>query len=76
MATTIKPGDQLLCESLKQQLNAQMLAAAEPLINSTLVAIERAMRERLAAALIARIDQMVTFHSKERELVVTIRRQD
>ena len=45
-----------MLRDIGQQLNAQMLEAAEPIIKKALVEIEANMRKQLAASLISMLD--------------------
>ena len=68
------PDDDNMVKAMLAGLNAEMLKAAEPIIQQALKDAERQMRERMAALLIARIEQSVEFHYDRDRLVIEIRR--
>lgn len=74
MSTRVSMDDANLLTALKAQLNQQMLDAAEPIVQEALKKIEVAMRQRLAAQLIAFIDTQFSMQRQGRDLVITIRR--
>lgn len=67
--TTITYGDALVRHT-KERLNAEMLEAAEPLIQEALKKIEAEMRRQLAASLISVIEHRVAYYHDRQELVV------
>lgn len=60
--------------AIKERLNAEMLKAAEPLVQAAVKAIEVAMRERLAAHLIAYMDKSYSIARHGQDLHIIVRR--
>ena len=60
-------------QAIKQALNEQMMAEAEPLIQKAVAEFERDMREKLAAKLIAQLDERYSIDRFGSELRITVR---
>lgn len=75
MATPISLDDENLLQAIRAQLNTQMLAAAEPIVQEALKKAEMEMRRRLAASLIAFIDSQFSVQRNGRDLIITVRRE-
>lgn len=73
MATTITPNVPNAIKALQEQLNADMLAQAEPLIKEALAKIEKEMRARLAQRLIANIQQDMDVRTMGHTITITLR---
>jgi len=59
---------------MKEQINAAMIKAAEPIIKAALMEVEKEMRATLAKHVLARIDQTVDMRTKSDLIVFQIRR--
>jgi len=74
MVTTFINSD-LLLKHLREQLNAQMAAAAEPLIKEAVEKIEREMRVNLASNLISLIEGQVHLYDNTSHLAIHINKE-
>lgn len=59
---------------MKDQINAAMIKAAEPIIQAALVEVEKEMRATLAKHVLARIEQTVDIRMMSDRVVFEIRR--
>lgn len=75
MATDSFINSELFLQRIREQINGEMLAAAEPLIKEAMEKIERQMRTTLAARLIGSIEQSTHFYERENHLVIHIDRE-
>ena len=73
MAAAITPNQPNMLKALQAQLNADMLAQAEPLIKKALEEIEKEMRARLAQRLIANIEQDMDIRTMGHTITITLR---
>lgn len=73
MATTITPNQPNMLKALQEQINADMLAQAEPLIQEALAKIEKEMRARLAQRLIANIQRDMDIRTAGHTITITLR---
>lgn len=76
MSTKVTSGDENFVRELKARLNAEMLAAAEPVIKKALEEVEAAMRKALAARLVGMVDGSVSFERYGQTLRIEIVRPD
>jgi len=65
---------EFLKDRLIDQLNAQLLEAAEPYVEQALDKIEFVMREKLASNLIALVDQRIDFEQDKHQISIRIAR--
>lgn len=75
MAATILLNPDATLASLKASLNAEMTAAAEPIIQAALVEIEKAMRARLAHSLVTLIDSRMSLMTNGEQLTIVVDRR-
>lgn len=59
---------------MKEQINAAMIKAAEPVIQAALVEVEKEMRATLAKHILVRIEQTVDIRTMSDRVVFEIRR--
>ena len=71
-ATLINPDEAL--RILREKINKEMIAAAEPFIQEALVRSEKAMRERLGSLIISYIDQSFSVERMGTDLRIIIKR--
>lgn len=76
MSTQVSLGDENFVRAMKEQLNAEMLRAAEPVIKRALEEVESAMRKALAARLVGMVDSSVSFERYGNTLRIEIVRPD
>lgn len=60
--------------TMKEQINAAMIKAAEPIIQAALAEVEKKMRETLAQHVLARIEHAVDVRTFSDRIVFEIRR--
>lgn len=68
--------EQALHALLKEKLNQDMLAAAEPIIQKALADIEHEMRRAIVPRLVSMIEANVDLYRDNRDLVIRIRQAD
>lgn len=74
MATTIFNDDQFM-KILKEQLNKEMIMAADPIVKECITKIERTMREAMASRLISLIEGNLSFERMGADLRITIKQK-
>jgi len=71
MATTFINPDSMLA-GLKVQMNAEMMAAAEPVIQKAVQEAEKEMRKRLAAMFVSLIDHSFSLERRQDALLIRV----
>lgn len=71
MATTFINPDAMLA-GLKTNMNAEMMAAAEPVIRKAVEEAEREMRKRLAAMFVSLIDKSFSLERQQDTLLIRV----
>ena len=61
---------------IKERINAELLDAAEPVVQRALADVEREMRKRLAVHLVALLDRSFEMHSASDRLTIVMNRPD
>lgn len=62
--------------AMKAEINAEMIKAAEPVIQAAMIEVEKNMRKRLAEYLLARLEHHVDFRTCTDRLVIEIYRTE
>lgn len=71
MSYTLLNNDEVL-KLLKEKMNREMIAAAQPIIEKALIDIEKAMRQKLGSLVISMLDESMDVDRKGTTLRILI----